>query len=54
MSNDVGLNFLNSLLGGLMQGAQTENDVVVEANFKIRLADPKRVAPVIQVLSEST
>tara|TARA_R110000868_G_scaffold43740_5_gene146790 strand:- start:1655 stop:2161 length:507 start_codon:yes stop_codon:yes gene_type:complete len=53
MSNDVGLNFLNSLLGGLMQGAQTENDVVVEANFKIRLADPKRVAPVIQVLSEN-
>lgn len=52
MSNNAGLSFLNSLLGSITQSAQSDNDVVVEANFKIRMADPKRVAPVIENLNE--
>lgn len=55
MSKDIGANFLNALLGGLTQSvknAQTEDDVVVEANFKFRLADPKRVAPVVRSLQK--
>lgn len=52
MSSDIGANFLNALLGGLTQSVQSENDVVVEANFKVRLANPQRVAPVMQDLAE--
>lgn len=43
MSNNAGLNFLNSLLSGITHSTQSDNVVVVEAKFKIRLADPKRV-----------
>lgn len=53
MSNQVGVDFLNSLLGGLAQSAQNaqqDNDVVVKANFEIRMANPRRMAPLTDAI----
>lgn len=52
MSNQVGIDFLNSLLGSLSQSAQQDNDVVVKANFEIRMANPKKVEPIAQFLRD--
>lgn len=52
MSNQAGIDFFNSLLSSLSQSANQDNDVVVKANFEIRMADPKKVEPIARSLRE--
>ncbi len=44
MNNHLGLNFLNTLLAGVVQGAQTEEDLVIKTTSEIRMADPKGIS----------
>lgn len=51
MSNDVGLNLLNTLIGGLTESKKSDGKDVVEADVKIRIADPRRIAQIFRALS---